>query len=427
MKAEIIQSLMDWNSWQQGDFPIELLGFSRDYHLLDYLQVPEIKIIEGARRVGKSTLLYQVIHTVFKTNKKLLYINFEDEALKKYSLTDIVYTYLEHAEIDYLFVDEIQNCAEWVSFTRKAYDRQEFKQIWISGSNSSLIKQEYASLLTGRNLAIHIYPLSFHEFLHFKDYSISKLPLSKNQRVAILKLFAEYLEYGAFPAVVNRSILKKELLLAYFNDFIYKDIVSRYNVDPEKIKELAIYLATQTTKQFSYRNIAKMLNCHINTVTDYLSYLQSVFLFDEIYKFDYSLKNQIVNDKKIYCIDSGIAAAVSFRFSEEKGRTLENIVYCELRRRQLQIFFHKQKYECDFIIKTELKISSAIQVTFSLEDAETKAREIKGLLEALETYELTTGTILTYDEEYTEKIIINAIERTIFVVPVWKYLLQSYS
>jgi predicted AAA+ superfamily ATPase len=216
MKQAIRQAVLDWNPWITEDFPLELAGVSRDYHLLPYLEVPEIKIIAGARRVGKSTLLYQMIHHLIATKrhkKNILYLNFEDEVLKTYSLTDIVQTHLEYASIDYLFVDEIQNCSDWVSFVRKAHDRHEIAQIWVSGSNSSLIQQEYATLLTGRNLSIHIEPLSFHEFLSFNGVNISTLPTTKKQEVQLHKLFSEFLEQGGFPAVVRRHVLKKELLL----------------------------------------------------------------------------------------------------------------------------------------------------------------------------------------------------------------------
>jgi len=427
MNTEIFQALLDWNPWIQGEFPDELTGFKRDYHLLDYLDAPEIKIIEGARRVGKSTLLYQVIHHVLKTSERVLYINFEDEVLKKYSLSDVVYTYLEHANIEFLFVDEIQNCTDWVSFIRKTYDRREISQLWVSGSNSSLIKQEYATLLTGRNLPIHIYPLSFPEFLTFKSCACKSLPASKKQEIELRKLFVEYMEYGAFPAVANRNVLKKELLLAYFDDFIYKDIVGRYNINAVKTKELAIYLAINSSKSFSYRSIATFLNCHINTVMDYFGYMKQAFLFEELYKFDYSLQKQFVTDKKIYCLDTGLAAAVSFRFSEDKGRILENIVYCELRRLKQDIYFHKNIIECDFIIKKELDIVDAIQVCATLNDPATKQREINGLLGALQTYKLTHGSILTQNEEGSEQVVLNGITYTIRIMPVWKWLLGILS
>lgn len=425
MKAEIIQSLLDWNPWLNSSFPLNLLGFKRDYDLLPYLQVPEIKIIGGARRVGKSTLMYDVIHQVYKENGKLLYINFEDEILRKYPLSEIVYAYSEKESIDFLFIDEIQNCSDWVQFVRKVYDRRELKQIWLSGSNAALIKKEYATLLTGRNLPIHIFTLSLTEFLTFKSFSLNKQGLSKRDQIELLGLFSEYMDYGAFPAVVTRDVLKKELLIAYFEDFIYKDIVARHNVNANKLKDLAIYLATNSCKIFSYRTIASIINIHLNTVMDYLNYLKEAFLFEELYKFDFSLQKQYSNDKKIYCLDFGLAAAVSFRFSEDKGRILENVVFCELKKRNCEIYFHKHKLECDFLIKEDLKIVLAIQVCMTLENDITKKRELNGLLEALEIYNLEKGVILTFEEEGVEYIIQDSKKYTIMIQPVWKWLIEK--
>lgn len=425
MQNEIIQALLDWNPWLVGQFPEALLGEPRNYELLNYLEVPEIKIIEGARRVGKSTLLYQVIYQLYKTKKDVLYVNFEDEILQKYSLSEVITAYLERAPIHYLFVDEIQNCEGWVQVVRKLYDMREMKQIWISGSNASLIKKEYATLLTGRNLSIHISPLSFIEFLTFKNINLKEskgLILSQKQQIEYKKYFSEHIKYGAFPAVVNRAVLKKELLLSYFEDFIYKDIVARHNVNATKIKELAIYLATNSSKSFSYRNIAVALNTHPNTVQDYCNYLKETFLFEELYKFDYSLKKQYSNDKKIYCLDVGLASAVSFKFSEDMGRILENLVFIELKRRKKEIYFHKEKVECDFLIKEGLQITQAIQVCLSLAEEKTAAREFAGLLEALEMYKLNTGIILTLAEGGIKEISHNGQQYKVEVMPVWKWL-----
>lgn len=425
MKEDILQALMDWNPWLTMSFPEELLGIPRPYDLLIYLDVPEIKILEGARRVGKSTLIYQVVYHLNQMNKHILYINFEDEVLKKYPLSQIINTYSSQAPVEYLFIDEIQNCPEWVQTVRKMYDRREMKQIWISGSNSTLIKQEYATLLTGRNLTIHISPLSFEEFLLFKDIKPQKIGLSTLDKITYQKLFSEYCEYGSFPAIVSRTVLKKELLLSYFEDFIYKDIVARHNTNATKTKDFGIYLATHASKFFSFRNIAVALNLHLNTIIDYFNYFKEAFLFDELYKFDYSLKKQYLNDKKIYCLDVGLAAAVSFKFSGDKGRILENIVFSELKRRNKEIYFHKDKVECDFLIKEELKITQAIQVTFSLEDKETFDREIKGLLEALECYNHEEGLILTNSEQDKLEIEYNAKKYTVHIMPIWKWILKK--
>lgn len=423
MNDEILKSLYDWNPWIEGEFPAELSGFKRDYFLDPYLEVPEVKILEGPRRAGKSTLLYQVIEKVLKHDKKILYINFEDEILKEFSLEEIVAAYQQVSPIRYLILDEIQNCKNWVPYIRKAHDRKEIPQIWISGSNSSLIKNEFATLLTGRNLTINIHPLSFKEYLHFKSVDIGKGPLSSKKQTIVKSSFKNYLELGSFPAVALRQVLQKELLINYFDDFIYKDIGSRYDVNPVKIRELGMFMATNSAKIFSYRGIASALGMHPNTIMDYCSYFYEIFLFSELYKFDYSVKTQIGSEKKIYSIDTGLSSAISFRFSEDLGRMLENLVHNELRRRNKEIYFHKQNYECDFLIKENLAISQAIQVTLDLKDSEVKKREIRGLLDAMKEYRLMEGMILTMDEEGFEELSVDGTTLKINVMPVWKWLL----
>jgi predicted AAA+ superfamily ATPase len=420
MNEEILKSLYDWNPWIEGKFPEELAGFPRSYKLDPYLQIPEIKVLEGARRVGKSTLFYQLIKKLLEHDKHVLYINFEDEILKQYTLKEIVSAFREIAPVRHLFIDEIQNCKNWVPFIRKAYDRKEIPQIWISVSNSSFIQKEFATLLTGRNITIHVYPLSFQEYLSFKAIE-TKRPFSSQKESLIKSHFMQYMEIGAFPAVILRPVLKKELLINYFEDFIYKDIASCHDVNLIKIKELGLYLATNSAKSFSYKGCARALGMHHQTIMDYCSYFYEIFLFHELYKFDYSLKNQIGSDKKIYITDTGLASAISFRFSEDHGRILENIVFNELSRQNEEIYFHKQKYECDFLIKKELKITSAIQVTKTLKDPEVKQREMRGLLEAMESYQLTEGLILTMDEEGFEE------REKIKILPIWKWLLLNYS
>lgn len=421
MHDEIIKALLDWNPWFEGPFPQQLLGYRRDYNVLPLLDVPEIKIIEGARRVGKSTILLQVINHVLSNKAKVLYINFDDEELAKYSLKDIYHAYLRSGEIDHLFLDEIQNCPEWVHFVRKLYDQKTIKQIWISGSNSSLIKQEYKKLITGRNFSLHIHPLSFREFLRFKNIENISLPFSSTKEVEVLKHFDQYLKLGAFPAIALRDVYQKELLINYFEDIVYKDIVTRHEVNPRKAKELGIYLATNCAKNYSFRSISATLGIHPKTATDYFSYFNEVFMFSDLYKFDYSLKNQFGSERKVYAIDSGLAAAISFRFSEDKGRTLENLVFNELKRRNLEIYFHKQKKECDFLVKQELAIISAIQVTYSLTDPETRQREFAGLEDAMNYFSLPEGVILTMHEEGEETL----QGKKIIIKPVWKWMLEA--
>jgi predicted AAA+ superfamily ATPase len=425
MNAEILKALSDWNPWFEGRFPDELRGYTRDYNILEYLKIDEIKILEGARRVGKSTLLYQAIEHLLAAKHKVLYINFDDAELNKYPLKTIVQTYQEAGDFDCLFLDEIQHCSDWVHYVRNIYDRKEMQQIWITGSNSSLIKKEYKTLLSGRNITLHISPLSFKEYLTFKHCDYTSKILSTRKEIEIKQHFENYLNFGGFPAISLREVYQKELLINYFEDFIYKDIATRYSVNTTKLKDLGLYLATNSTKVISYRNVAQSLNLHVNTVTDYLSYFREVFLFSELYKFDYSLKQQFGSEKKVYCLDTGLAAAVSFRFSDDRGRMLENLVYNQLKRRGYEVYFHKTKKECDFIVKKNLEITQLIQVCNHLENSETRHREIQGLVDALSVYREATGLILTADELGEAEVLIESEKHIIKILPIWKWLLEQ--
>lgn len=420
MKDDILKAIYDWNPWIEGAFPKELAGMERDYNLEPYLQISEIKILEGPHKAGKSTLLYQVIEKLLDKGEKVFYINFEDEIFKKYTLAEIVNTFRALFPVKNLFIDEIQNCQDWVPFIRKTYDRKEISQIWITGSNSSFIKKEFATLLTGRNITIYVHPLSFREFLRFNSLD-GNPPFSSLKEASIKAHFMQYMEHGSFPGVVLATVLKKELLLRYFEDFIYKDIGMRYDVNISKVKDLGIYLATNSAKVFSYRGGATALGMHPKTVMDYCSYLYEVFLFQELYKFDYSLKSQMSSDKKVYIADTGLGSAVSFRFSEDQGRILENIVFNELQRRNEEVYFHKHKAECDFLIKRELEIVQAIQVSKTLMDLEVREREMRGMKEAMDMYALQKGLILTMDEEGLEEIEGGQVR----IMPIWKWLLSE--
>src|SRR3990167_306445 len=206
MSDSILTAIYDWNPWLKGDFPDVLLGYKREYNLLNLLQIPEIKILEGARRTGKSTLMYQIIEHLHKQRQQVLYINFDDGELRKHDLKDIFYVYQRQEPIQYLFLDEVQHCSNWIHFVRKLNDTKQIEQIWVSGSNSSFIKKDYKTLLTGRNITLDIFPLSFKEYLHFNQQGQASLPLSSNDEATVISLFQRYLEFGAFPAVALRKV-----------------------------------------------------------------------------------------------------------------------------------------------------------------------------------------------------------------------------
>jgi hypothetical protein len=149
--------------------------------------------------------------------------------------------------------------------------------------------------------------------------------------------------------------------------------------------------------------------------------MQESYLVSELFKYDYSLKKQYVSNKKVYVIDNGVRNAVAFSFSRDTGKLLENLVFLELKRQGREIFYYKSKKECDFLVRQGLRIREAIQVTQNLVNPKTEKRELDGLLEAMEKFELKKGLIITEDQEETRQVSGKSIQ----IIPAWKWLLEN--
>jgi predicted AAA+ superfamily ATPase len=195
----------------------------------------------------------------------------------------------------------------------------------------------------------------------------------------------------------------------------------RNNLTNEKeMLELVYYLASNISKRSSYNSLAKIIGVkNASTIKNYISFLQDSYLFFQINKYDYSLKKQIANGKKTYCIDNGLVKRIGFSFSENTGQLLENLIFIELKRREKTVYYHSAQKECDFVTAKNNIINEVIQVSVSFENEQTRQREINGLLEAMDAYNLDSGLIITMDTE--ENIIINS--KKINIIPAWKYLL----
>lgn len=385
-----------------------------------YLNLPHVIIISGLRRSGKSTLLKEIKHRYYE-DENIYYFNFEDERLVNFTLEDFNLLYETFMEIvgksNIFFFDEIQVVNGWEAFVRRMNDKG--YKFFITGSNSSMLSREMGTKLTGRSIAIELYPFSFKECLSYVNVDTNKTMLLTEDRALIKKEFNEYIDNGGMPEY--RIYKNDKTLKDLYENILYRDVIVRYNLSDEKsLKELTHFLFSNYGKEISYNNLKSMLNLgSINTVKHYTNYLENSYLIFTIPKYDESLKKQIYSKKKVYVIDMGLINLISFKFSKNSGRILENIVFLELKRKNKDIFYHKEKSECDFIIKDKLKIVQAIQVTQNLDD-DNKSREIAGLLEACNRYKLKEGMILTYDQE--EDLIVDG--KKIVVEPVWKWLLQ---
>ena len=388
-----------------------------DYDL--YIRTSQIVVITGVRRCGKSCLLSLFRQKMDLTEKEFCYLNLDDERLRlDETLLDQVHSlHLEMYGMEpVFFFDEIQMVPRWERFVNRMYENGH--KVFVTGSNAQLLSSEIATALTGRNRVITLFPFSFNEYLRFKghEYQLDTLTtMAKSQLLADLNA---YQQTGGFPLVVQENDL--EILNAWFQDILYRDVVARYRLSQVKeLRQMAIYLFSNVGKPFSYSTLQKVSELKsTSSVSDYLQHLQQSYLFFYLPKFDYSVKKQMLNSKKLYAIDAGAINRLGFHFSEEKGRLLENTIYLELLRRGKEVYYHRGEKECDFVVFENGQIVEAIQVTNKIVEQD-KNREVGGLKEAMETYRIDNGKIIVYDREdsLTEGI-------DVPMVSAWQWLME---
>lgn len=278
-------------------------------------------------------------------------------------------------------------------------------RIVVTGSNATLLSTELGTKLTGRHISTELFPFSYAEFL---DYT-------KQQTNAESAL--EYFQKGGFPEYLKTTI--SNVLNQLFDDIIYRNIAVRYKIrDAQALRKLAIYLISNIGKPVSATKLKQLFEVKAtSTLLEYFYYLENCYLVQFVPKFSYSLKVQLRNPKKVYCIDLGLFTSNSIVFTEENGRRLENVVYIQLRRKHKEIYYFQEKKECDFIVFEKGKAEEIIQVCYDLND-ENLARELDGAIEALHYFEQTRATIVTLNQEDC----FNKDGMTIDVVPLHKFL-----
>ena len=416
---------MDRNILKTVILDQQSLSFRKGEHIerLDLLGESgnEIVVISGVRRCGKSTLMHEIR---FKSPESDFYLNFDDERLIHFSVDDFQLLHEIFIELFGLqktfFFDEIQNIKGWERFVRRLHDAG--NKIYITGSNASMLSRELGTHLTGRYLQFELYPFSFREYIYYKPGITSPFDMQSTAGKAELKKwFNMYFQLGGFPAFLqseNRLYLK-----SLFESILYRDIIVRNGLTSEReMLELVYYLSSNVAKPASYNSLKNVINVkNPTTVKNYLEFIQYTYLLFQVNKYDASLKTQLHNPRKIYFIDVALIRELGFHTSEDNGRILENLVFLEFKRRGKTLFYHREKHECDFVLKEKNRITHAIQVTWSMYNEDTRKREINGLLEAIEMYGLSEGLILTESEE--DEISVN--NSRVQVKPVWKWLLEN--
>ncbi|MCP5052990.1 MAG: ATP-binding protein [bacterium] len=403
-----------------------------------HLEVPtetgKVITIVGVRRSGKTYYLFQLMKRLLDDGcdkRHLVYINFEDERLdfQKEELDLILQSYRElypgiPLETVHFFFDEFQNIDGWDRFVRRIHETLS-KNIYITGSNSKLLSKEISTSLRGRAIPYEMFPLNFREYLEFNR--VDARDYSSEGRATIRNRFHSFLQYGGFPELINiEETLHDKILQEYYNTMIFRDLVERYNIKQVHVlKYFLKRLFASIAKDVSVNKIFNELKSQgikagKNLLYEFLENVENIYLMTILKKYDASIVKQSMAEKKIYCIDNGLINAVTFRFSKDTGKLLENLIAVELLKQDKTLFYYREKVECDFIIAEKDEIRSAVQVSVTIGEPDTRLREIKGLTAACKRFGLTQGIIITDDEE--EKIVEKDIK--INVTPAFKFLLD---
>ena len=408
-----IETLKDIIVDQEKSFQIRLRSqeiIPRDLHIdVDKVfKVPNLLLIRGPRRAGKSFFA----HLLLK-DKPYRFFNFDDERLviDLVDANQIIEAFHALGDFEYIIFDEIHYLKGWEKFIARLRERY---KIIVTGSNSELLSKDFGTHLTGRFISKAMLPFSFKEYISWKRFK----SIGTEEKAKVKKAFMEYLTLGGYPEAL---LFGDSYLADLYNSIIIRDIAKAKLRSSLEFRKFAKFSMNNFASKLSMKKAADTLKVTSPTAEKYYSLLADNFLLFSFNKYSTKLLEQEQSQKKVYCIDTGIANAVNLRFSENKGRLLENIVairlYHDVLNLQADVFYYDDyQRECDFLVKHGNKIDTAIQVTWQLGND----RETDGLLAAMKAFGLKEGFILTLDEERT-------IQKDGFIIrvkPVWKWLLE---
>ncbi|MEE9390239.1 MAG: ATP-binding protein [Candidatus Aminicenantaceae bacterium] len=406
-----------------------------DFSILDS-PIKKIITIIGPRRAGKTYFLFQIIKKLLAKEvdiTDIIYIDFEDERLLPMNAEDLQHILNAYFELyttkrkPLIFFDEIQNINGWNKFVRRLNDQG--LNIILTGSNSRMLGREVATALRGRTLTYEIFPFSFREFLTANEITMEKDVIYGKMRHRILQLYDEYLFSGGYPeiAFIEERSTKGRILQDYFNTIFYRDLVERYRIkNSGLLRQWLNSLMMNLSSPISFNKVendfkSRGMKLSRATLSSYARYVEDIFFGFFVELYSESVRKRQINPKKFYLIDQGMHNYLTLKFTENRGRILENLVFLELRRRGFHVFYYKTAggHEVDFLLKDngEWKL---IQVCYDLSHIETFNREKKALLSGLGELGLETGIILTQHEKREEK----TKDYTIKIMPVWEWLLM---
>ncbi len=389
----------------------------------------KVTVITGPRRAGKTFLLLKFL----KENKNSVYFDFEHSAFRYidhkdvFEIISIFQTYFD-VRVKNVLLDEIQRVNEWERLCRSLLDSG-YRTI-ISGSSSKLLSRNVATQLRGRTVTNVLLPLSFREYIFFRNFQLKK-DFSISEKVNLLKVLEEFIEWGGYPEIVIEWDKKEKILKEYFETILQKDFIDTFEISHNTIARIIFEFVFQNfSKEISTHKIANFVSSVVgrnvkNLVYEYVDKLPETFSVFFVERFEKSIYRRKTFGRKVYICDTGFSKLL--KFEKDLGKKMENVVFLELVRRTnqdplLEIYYFKdyQQREVDFVVKNGVRIKQLIQVTYASARDEVEKRELRSLVKASEVLKCKDLLVITWDYEGEEKF----KGRKIKFTPLWKWLLR---
>lgn len=388
------------------------------------------RVFMGVRRAGKSFLLFQKMQEILACGHgwdEMLYINFEDDRLTQFDVSDFSLILEAHAEMygkrPMLFLDEVQIIDGWEKFARRLADAKYF--VWITGSNAKMLSSEVMTTLGGRYLSTEVYPYSFKEYLNMEGVPYDSVSLLATEtRATIIRTWNEYICWGGLPESINLPV-KRNYLSSTFQKIYMGDICSRNKIANSLLLRLLLKkLAESICQPVSYNRLSHILSSvngkiTMPTVSKYIEYCEAAWLLLRLRNVSAPFAEK-ETACKYYFVDNGV---LNLFLLDGEAILLENVVALALFRRyghdadNERVFFYNEKVEVDFYIPDE---ELAIQVSYSMiQSTDTFNREVNALKKLPNILPCRQRLILTNDESGKVEDEYGTIE----IMPVWKWLL----
>lgn len=417
MTKDLIKLLIsEYQSYVSG---VELIP--RDVELVDGLNY----VFVGLRHAGKSYLMFQRIAQLIEQGHKkeeILYFNFEDDRIDSLEVKDLDLIKTCYEEMydsrPIFFLDEIQLVDRWEKFARRLADQK--YQVYITGSNAKMLSSEIATTLGGRYMIYEVYPYSLKEYLKASGIDIFEKNAMFVFGKQIVKLTNTYFQHGGLPETVGMKETRS-WMSNLFSKIFFGDLVARYRIRNDYALRVMIRKMAESVKQpLSYNRIASIVSStgkklSTDAAIDYIGYMTDTWLILP-YENLYGKLQDKESNRKYYFTDNGL---LHLFLVDANTSLLENIVAVTLRRKygDGSYFWNSKNAEVDFVVPEE---KLAVQVSYSMTDANTSKREIDGLIKLHSIQPISTMIVVTMEEE-------NIIEKDGFhieLVPLWKWLLK---